>query len=316
MWVRNRKIIGLLVSLSVLLVGCAILESGPVARFEVTPLVIYADEEVLFDASSSCGSRPLVAYTWEFGDGEAAAGREAVHTYTEPGDYWVTLHVEDAGGRTTQVREEILVYLRSGSEVFFEDFSSGTSSLARWELDPTWASAQEGEIDNLAGLHGFVLHINSGMDRWHRRTAAVRTPPLRVGQRLVFSCQAMTTHSQDAHTFFIFPARKLLASLAGSLPYFVYTSEGGGAYIREPEAQGGEVGHPLVFKPGVYRWYTYKFVLSPQEYWFYIDDDLYTSGALSVSLAQGDDWLILLGDESHIEACNAYFDEIRVWIEE
>lgn len=318
MGLRGGRGIGpLLVGTSVLLIsGCALLSMNPVARFEVTPVVIYAGEKVTFDGASSYSGQPIISYTWEFGDGETTSGQKATHTYAEAGRYRVTLEVKDAAGSSGRVSEEIVVYLRSGSTILYEDFSSGTQALAKWALDPTWASAQEGSIENLGGEHGFVLHIHSGIDCWHRRTATVKVPPLRTGQRLAFSCQAMTTHTQDAHTFFIFPARKSLESLAGSLPYFVYASEGGGSFIREPDAHGDEVGHLLSFKPGVYLWNTYTFVFSPGEYQFLVNDVPYTAGVIPKSLLEEGEWLILLGDESYKEACNAYFDGIRMWIEE
>ncbi len=307
----------LLVGASVLLVSsCAIFISGPVARFEVTPVVIYAGEKVTFDGAASSSGYSIVTYTWEFGDGETTSGQQATHTYAEPGRYWVTLEVEDATGSTARVSEEIVVYLRSGTEIFYEDFSSGSQSLTKWVLDPTWASTQEGTIENLGGGHGFVLHINSGIDRWHRRTVTVKVPPLHTGQQLAFSCRAMTAHTQDAHTFLIFPARKSLDSLAESLPYFVYSSEGGGSFIREPDAHGGEAGHLVSFKLGVYVWTTYAFAFSPGEYLFTVNDVPYASGVIPEALAEGGEWLILLGDESHDEACNVYFDDIRMWIEE
>ena len=298
------------------LCGCAMLRFDPEARFEVSPVVIYVGETVMLDGSSSYSQDAIVSYSWEFGDGESTYGQQTTHTYAEPGRYPITLEVRDAVGRTGQVSEEIVVYLRSGSEVFFEDFSNGTQALEEWSLDPTWASAQEGTIVNLGGAHGFVLYIDSGIDRWHRRTVTVKVPPLHTGQRLAFSCQALTAHTQDAHTFLVFPARKSLDSLTESLPYFVFTSEGGGSFVREPDDVGGEVGHLLPFKPSVYLWYTYTFVYSSEEYSFFVNDDLQGSAMMSAPLFEGGEWLILLGDESHEEACRAYFDDIRMWIEE
>ena len=298
------------------LCSCAMLRFDPVARFEVSPVVVYVGETVMFDGSSSYSQNAIVSYSWEFGDGESTYGQQTTHTYVEPGRYLIALEVGDAAGRTGRVAEEVAVYLRSGSEVFFEDFSNGTQALEVWSLDPTWASAQEGTIVNLGGSHGFVLDVDSGIDRWHRRTVTVKVPPLHTGQRLAFSCQVMTTHTQDAHTFFVFPARRSLDSLAESLPYFVFTSEGGGSLIREPDDVGGEVGHLLSFRPSVYRWYTYTFVFSSEEYSFFVNDDLQVSAMISAPLSEGGEWLILLGDESHEEACHAYFDDIRMWIEE
>ncbi|MCK4682246.1 hypothetical protein KAT59_04400, partial [Candidatus Bipolaricaulota bacterium] len=127
---------------------------------------------------------------------------------------------------------------------------------------------------------------------------------------------AMMAQTKDAHTMSVFPARKSLDSLAGSLPYYLFTNEGGGSMIHEIEAHGGDIGHPIPFAPGVYRWYTYRFVFSADGYEFYVNDQLHLSGSLTQSIADGGEWSILLGDESHTEACDAYFDEIRVWVEE
>jgi hypothetical protein len=292
------------------------LEGGPVPRFEIDPPVIYAGEVVVFDASSSQSTETIVSYAWEFGDGKTAYGQQVMYTYPAPGSYGVTLRVVDSAGNSAQVNREIVVYLRSGTEIFFEDFSTGATSLAAWALDPAWASAAESTVENLGGLHGFVLHIDSGTDRWHRRNIPLHIPPLRVGQRLAFTCQVMTAQTQDGYTFSIFPARKTLETVAGSLPYFVFTPQGGGAAVREPDGSGNEVSHTLFFKPGVFMWYTCKFIFSPGKYRFYVNDVLYASGSIRERFTAETQWLILLGDESHTEACDTYFDEIRAWIEE
>ena len=318
MRVRNGKSLGLfLMGVAMLsLCGCGLLCFGPEARFEVAPVVIYAGEKASFDGASSTSGASIVSYSWTFGDGESASGQQATHTYAEPGRYQVTLKVRDAAGQTGKAVEEAVVYLRSGSEVFFEDFSTGTQSLEQWPVDPIWASEQEGTIENLGSTHGFVLYIDSGFDRWHRRFVRIKVPPLHTGQRLAFSCQVLTAHTQDAHTFFIYPARKSLDSLAGTLPYFAYTSEGGGAFVREPDKVGGEVAHLLPFKPSVFRWYTYTFYYSSERYSFFVNDELQASAMMSAQLVEGGEWLIVLGDESHDEACRAYFDDIRMWIDE
>ena len=151
MRIRNGKVFGLslLVGMAFLVGGCAIFAPEPVARFEVSPVVIYAGEDVTFDGSFSNSGRSIISYTWEFGDGVTTFGRRATHAYAEPGRYRATLKVKDSAGNTGRVNEEIVVYLRSGSEVFHEDFSSGSQALTQWALDPTWASAQEGAVENL-----------------------------------------------------------------------------------------------------------------------------------------------------------------------
>jgi len=312
---RGGQLIGVICA--VLAVGgCTLLGYGPTARFEVNPPVIYAAEAVTFDGSSSYGSGTIVSYAWAFGDDGTALGQQVMHTYAESGSYTVTLTIVDSTGREAEVSREIVVYVRSGTEIFSEDFSSGEVSLDAWSLDSAWASTDEGAIENLGGSHGFVLHIASGTDRWHRRTVPVGIPPLRVGQRVRFVCRVMAAQTKDAHTFTVSPARKSLETLAGSLPLFVYTSEEGGAAVCEPDLYGGEVCHYVSFKPGVFLWYSVEFVFGAGEYDFYVNGELYRSGTILETFQEETAWLLLLGDESHDEACDAYFDDIRVMIEE
>ena len=312
MRVRSILLLGLLFFLG----GCASLTSGPVARFEVSPPVIYAGDQVRFDGSTSYSDQALISYGWSFSDGGTGYGKEVDHTFPAPGVYSVTLTVTDSAGKHASVTQEVVVYARSGTELYTDDFSDGKEALSRWPLDPAWASESEGRIESVSG-HGFVLHIKSGIDRWQRRYHAITLPPLRTGQRIVFSIAVKAAQNQDEHGFFIFPARKRLETLAGSLPYFRYSSEEGGAILCTPTASGDEVRHFLPFTPGVYLWYTYKFVFSPTGYQFYINDTLYWEEEKGMaSLSAGGDWIILLGDESKIEACDAYYDDIAVRVEE
>ena len=313
---RSGPLIGLLCATLLAAGGCALFDSGPIARFEVDPPVVYAGEAITFDGSPSDGVGTIVSYAWAFGDDATAAGQQVMHTYEESGRYTVTLTIVDSTGSKAEVSREITVYVRSGTEIFVEDFSSGQVSLDAWSLDSAWASIDEGTVETLGGNHGFALHISSGVDRWHRRSVPIELPPLRVGQQVRFACQVMAAQTKDAHTFVVFPARKSLETTAGSLPFFVYTSEGGGATVCEPDAYGGEVCHPILFTPRVFLWYSIEFVFRADGYDLYIDSELHRSGTLGESFQEETAWLLLLGDESHEEACDAYFDDIRVVIEE
>ncbi len=300
--------------LAVGLAGCTLLSPGPRADFDVKPLVPYANEPVTLDASPSSGD--LVHYTWDLDSAGNASGREVTAAFPKPGHYTVRLTVEDAQGRVVDTARQITVYSRSGTRIFSEDFSDGEAALGRWPLDPTWASQNESNIELLGGAAGYALFIHSGIDRWNRRSTPIELPPLRIGQRLTFSFEVMTLQNQDAHTFTIAPARRNLADPADGLPYYVYTSNGDGSYIREPSSYGTVVGHPVPFKPSIYRWHTYVFSYSEDQFVFSVDGEELLRGAVPDDLLQGGLWRIVLGDESHTEACDAYYDDILVMVEE
>lgn len=314
----RQRLSGLVLStiLVGLLASCALLDGGPEARFDVSPVVVYAGDTIEFDAGASSGPASIVSYSWELGDGATSAGQVVTATYREPGTYLVRLTVRDVNGKTSTVEQWITVYLRSGTLIFHEDFSDGPQALGHWPLDPTWATDGDATVDHIAGDPGYALYIHSGNTRWHRRYTAVSIPPLRVGQSAVFSCRVMTLQNQDDHTFLFSPARRELDSIAGSLPYYLFTGTGGGSYVREPSEYGTDVPRPLPFVPDVYRWHTYTFVFRAGSYELRVDGVALYSGSLNVQFSETEEWILLLGEESLTEACVAYFDDIRITVEE
>jgi len=296
--------------------GCALFERAPIAEFDIEQPVVYVGDAITFDASPSYGSTSIVAYDWDLGNGVSASGEQITALYSQAGSYTVHLSIETATGQTGTVARGITVYVRSGTEIFSEDFSAGEASLAGWVLDSTWASEGESSITYISGATGHALYIRSGADRWHRLTTSISLPPLRVGQKVVFSCRAMTLQNQDGHTFLVVPARRSVESVAGSLPYYAFTSNEGGSYVREPTAYGSEVGHPIAFKPSVYRWHTYRFSYAEDTYEMHVDGVLQIAGSHQEDLSQGHEWMILVGEESSSEACITYYDDFLVTIEE
>jgi len=299
-----------------LLASCTLLDGGPEARFDVSPVVVYAGDTIEFDAGASNGLESIVSYSWELGNDATSAGQVVTTTYSDAGTYAVRLTVRDVNGKTSTVEQSITVYLRSGTSIFEEDFSDGPQALGHWPLDPTWAASGDATIDHIAGDPGYALYIHSGNTRWHRRYTAVSIPPLRVGQSVVFSCRVMTLQNQDAHTFLFSPARRELDSIAGSLPYYLFTGTGGGSYVHEPSEYGSDVPRPLPFVPDVYRWHTYAFVFRAGGYEFRVDDNVLFAGTVTEDFSESGEWILLLGEESLTEACKAYYDEVRVSVEE
>ncbi len=307
----------LTIALLLALAGCRLVQPGPTADFSLSPIVIYAGESFELDGSVSVGSASIVAYRWSFSDGQTLVGQRVNASFSFPGTYSVTLAVEDANGNVGSETHQVIVYARTGTVILAEDFADGDLALARWVLDPTWASASDSEIDFILGQPGNALYVHSAASRWHRRYYAVELPPLHTGQKVVISCRIMALRNQDFHTFLFAPARAQLGSLVGSLPYFLFSNEKDGSYIQVPTLLGTDVGHPIGYEPDVYRWHTYTFVYDHDSFEFLIDDVSWLAGDLDdEQFADRSVWTIVIGEESLTETCNAYFDDIQVTITE
>ena len=297
--------------------GCDLIQHGPTADFSISPVVVYAGETFELDGSVSLGGASIVSYSWEFSDGQDLVGQQVNASFPFPGTYSVSLTVEDANGNVDSETHQVVVYARTGTVILDEGFADGDMALARWVLDPTWASANDGQIDFILGAPGNALYIHSAASRWHRRYHAIELPPLRVGQKAVFSVRIMALRNQDLHTYLFAPARADLGSLVGSLPYFLFTNEGDGSYVQIPTTLGTDIGHPIGYEPDVYRWHTYTFEYSQDSFELLIDGVSWFEDALDGSpFSDTSVWMILVGEESLTETCNAYFDDIRVSIEE
>jgi PKD repeat protein len=87
------------------------LNPPPTASFTFSPkswyedrYIVGASEWITFDASASTDDGSVVAYDWDFDDGETADGPVVKHRYLWPGDYNVVLTVtDDDGGQTSTV---------------------------------------------------------------------------------------------------------------------------------------------------------------------------------------------------------------------
>lgn len=72
---------------------------------------IEAQKSTIFDASQSFIPDPdkTVSYNWDFGDGNKNEGIEVLHAYKEPGNYIITLTVDD-GEESSETQLEVFVY--------------------------------------------------------------------------------------------------------------------------------------------------------------------------------------------------------------
>jgi PKD repeat protein len=89
------------------------LTGSPVARFTVSPSPAPVNTAVAFDGSaSSPGARPIVSYTWDFGDGSPVITTGIAttsHTYTTATTRVIRLTVTDSGGLTGSTTRTLVV---------------------------------------------------------------------------------------------------------------------------------------------------------------------------------------------------------------
>ena len=76
-------------------------EAPPRASFVALPPLAGPNQTITFDASYSSPegyNDTIVEYQWDLGDGTKASGKRVSHSYTEEGNYTVTLNVTDSEG--------------------------------------------------------------------------------------------------------------------------------------------------------------------------------------------------------------------------
>ncbi|MGI0005559.1 MAG: PQQ-dependent sugar dehydrogenase, partial [Nitrososphaera sp.] len=75
--------------------------AGPNAQPSASAIALPGALPASFGFDGSASADPdgdLLSYRWDFGDGSSAGGTETAHTYASPGQYLVTLTVDDGNG--------------------------------------------------------------------------------------------------------------------------------------------------------------------------------------------------------------------------
>lgn len=102
---------------------------GVVADFEIQNNDVCYQTPISFkDLSQPSAGYPITSWTWNFGDGQSqtsTTGGTVQHTYANPGYYYASLTITDAGGCTTNTSYSKMVYV-SGPKAAFS-LSSGNS---------------------------------------------------------------------------------------------------------------------------------------------------------------------------------------------
>jgi chitodextrinase len=106
---------------------------GFTATFQVSPNAPTDNQLVQFDASGSSppAGGSISRYQWEFGDGGTGIGVAVSHVYTSPGQYTVTLVVEDNLGRTRSAARSVTVVAGTTNPTAVFNFSPTTPVSCR-----------------------------------------------------------------------------------------------------------------------------------------------------------------------------------------
>ena len=81
----------------------------PVAIIDANPTEGIAPLEVEFTGSNSTDDSGISSYEWDFGDGTTSTVMDPIHTFTEAGEYTVTLTVTDDGGLSNTANISVVV---------------------------------------------------------------------------------------------------------------------------------------------------------------------------------------------------------------
>ncbi len=93
---------------------------GPSADFGFTPSSPTTEDTVMFTDQSTDSDGSVVAWSWDFGDGNSSTAQNPSHSYASHGSYTVTLAVEDDDGATDTVSETVTVSIAAPPETIIE----------------------------------------------------------------------------------------------------------------------------------------------------------------------------------------------------
>ncbi len=147
----------------------------PVAHMMVTPVIPHPGVAAEFNAERSSDSNDaIVAYHWQFGDGEEADGPVVTHAFAETGEYTITLVLTDSKGGQTFLIQTIQVAVttppiadfslvlkpdqsipRAGDVLMFQDESTDADSdIVSW----TWRFGDGAEASGDRVPHSYATY--------------------------------------------------------------------------------------------------------------------------------------------------------------
>jgi PKD repeat protein len=89
------------------------------ANFSVNEIEICLGEIVDFTDLSTAGNSPILAWTWDFGDGFSSQVQNPTHIFTAAGTYNITLTVQAQDGTSDVEIKQVFIIVHPLPQVIF-----------------------------------------------------------------------------------------------------------------------------------------------------------------------------------------------------
>jgi PKD repeat protein len=170
---ERAALLGLLLFVSLALIGCLRVNESPVAKFAChgDPEGFLERVKVGFDASPSYDlDGTIVRWSWDFGDGTAGSGKVVDHAFGEAGEYAVVLTVtDDRGGIGTATLSVRVLELPVPGQVKL----TVTNMVPALRQDPCTCDVIKAEVAGWPGPveidwgDGTVSDVSEGHEAYH-----------------------------------------------------------------------------------------------------------------------------------------------------
>ncbi|MCD6331309.1 MAG: PKD domain-containing protein [Thermoplasmata archaeon] len=152
---------------------------APVADFDFTPSEPIVGESTAFNSTSYDLDGFIANYTWNFGDGSIAYGRNVSHVYYNEGSYIVNLTIKDDDGAEAWIAKEVVVSLANHPPYATNPYPSNGSvdvsiepeiSVVVYDEDGDAinASFYDASTDTLIGSVDGVSSGSTASITWHK----------------------------------------------------------------------------------------------------------------------------------------------------